>query len=264
QYAQEEDKRNAVWSVRLGPDGNFAGDVRREFIVPDFFGKPEDIARAGFSQPVSDISFASCGPRPVMLLAERGGIRNLGLAAENPFGTPHGARGVRYELDQAGGWRAVGRYDVGFYNRDNHGEPFINANCSGGIAFGLGYDNNTWTVDPGKRDQFVWITGDALCSPQGPCFLAGQGARGAAPQQVSGPGEDSPLDDSQVHGIQGMAETAFEEINSNTAQQAPSQSNAATSAGLAQSYLIDTDINFNAQGAIIDVELTRNDATKIG
>src|SRR5262249_18189111 len=105
---------------------------------------------------------------------------------------------------------------------------------------------------------------DALCSPQGPCFLAGQGSRGAAPQQVSGPGEDSPLDDSQVHGIQGLPENAFEEINPNATRQAPSQSNAATSAGLAQSYLIDTDITFNAQGAIIDAELTRNDATKIG
>jgi hypothetical protein len=265
QYAQEEDKRNSVWSVRLGPDGNFAGDVRREFIVPDFFTKPEDIARAGFSQPVSDISFAACGPRPVMLFAERGGIRNLGLAAENPFATPHEARALRYELDQNGAWRAVGRYDVGFYNRDNHGEPFINANCSGGIAFGLGYDNNSWSVDPSKRDQFVWITGDALCSPNGPCFLAGQGSRsGSAPQQVGGPGEDSPLDDSQVHGVQGVAESAFEEINPNTVRQPPSQSNAATSAGLAQSYLIDTDINFNAQGAIIDAELARNDATKIG
>src|SRR5262245_29580852 len=265
QNAQDDDKRNSVWSIRLGPDGDFAGDVRREFIVPDFFAKPEDIARAGFSQPVSDISFAACGPRPVMLLAERGGIRNLGLAADNPFATPHEARALRYELDQTGAWRAVGRYDVGFYNRDNHGEPFINANCSGGIAFGLGYDNNTWTADPSKRDQFVWITGDALCSPDGPCFLAGQGSRnGAAPQQVGGPGEDSPLDDSQVHGIQGVAESVFEEINPSTVRQPPSQSNAATSAGLAQSYLIDTDINVNAQGAVIDAELARNDATKIG
>ena len=140
----------------------------------------EDIARAGFSQPVSDISFATCGPRPVMLLAERGGIRNLGLSAENPFATPHEARALRYELDQSGAWRAVRRYDVGFYNRDNHGEPFINANCSGGIAFGFGYDNNSWSVDPSKRDQFVWITGDALCSPDGPCFLAGQGSRGGS------------------------------------------------------------------------------------
>ena len=69
--ADEADKRNAVWSVRLGPDGNFAGNVRREFIAPDFFVNPQDIARAGYSQPVSDISFSVCGPRPIMLIAEQ-------------------------------------------------------------------------------------------------------------------------------------------------------------------------------------------------
>src|SRR5262245_693483 len=264
QSAQDDDKRNAVWSIRLGADGDFAGDVRREFILPDFFAKPDDIARAGFSQPVSDISFATCGPRPVMLLAERGGIRNLGLSAENPFATPHEARALRYELDQNGNWHAVGRYDVGFYNREADGEPYLNANCSGGIAFGLGYDSNSWTVDPSKRDQFVWITGDSLCSPEGPCYLSGQGSRVATAQPAGGFGQDSPLDDSQVHGIQGMAEGAFEEITPNNTQQTPSQSNGTSSAGLGQSYLIDTDINFDAQGAIIDAELARNDATKIG
>ena len=264
QSAQDDDKRNAVWSIRLGADGDFAGDVRREFILPDFFAKPDDIARAGFSQPVSDISFATCGPRPVMLLAERGGIRNLGLSAENPFATPHEARALRYELDQNGNWHAVGRYDVGFYNREADGEPYLNANCSGGIAFGLGYDSNSWTVDPSKRDQFVWITGDSLCSPEGPCYLSGQGSRVATAQPAGGFGQDSPLDDSQVHGIQGMAEGAFEEINPNNTQQAPSQSNGTSSAGLGQSYLVDTDINFDAQGAIVDAELARNDATKIG
>jgi hypothetical protein len=262
QSANEDDKRNSVWSVRLGPDGNFAGDVRREFILPDFFVKPEDIARAGYSQPVSDISFATCGPRPVMLLAERGGIRNLGLSQDNPFATPHEARALRYELDESGTWRAVGRYDVGFYSRDKEGQPFINANCSGGIAFGLGYDSNTWMANQSKVDQFVWITGDALCSPEGPCNLPGQAQPGSRPQPVQG--GESPLDDSQVHGIQGMSEAVFEEIAPNAARQQPSQSNAAGSAGLAQSYLIDTDINFDAQGGVIDAELARNDATKIG
>jgi hypothetical protein len=264
QNAQDDDKRNSVWSVRLGPGGNFAGDVRREFILPDFFAKQDDIARAGFSQPVSDISFATCGPRPVMLLAERGGIRNLGLSAENPFATPHEARALRYELDQNGNWHAVGRYDVGFYNREAEGEPYLNANCAGGVAFGMGYDSNSWTADPSKRDQFVWITGDSLCSPEGPCYLSGQGSRVATAQPAGGFGQDSPLDESQVHGIQGMVEGAFEEINPNNVQQAPSQSNGTSSAGLGQSYLIDTDINFDAQGAIVDAELARNDATKIG
>jgi hypothetical protein len=261
----EDDKRNSVWSVRLGPDGGFAGDVRREFIVPDFFTKPQDIARAGYSQPVSDIAFAPCGPRPVMLVAERGGIRNLGLSAQNPFATPHEARALRYELDRNGTWHDVGRYDVGFYDRQKEGEPRIRANCAGGIAFGLGYTNQ-WTADPGKPDQFVWITGDSLCSPDGPCNLPGTPAaaqqQGADPQQAAL--QNSPLDESEVHGVQGLAETAFEPIDAAAANPPARQDAANFAAGPSQAYMIDTDLNIDAQGRIIEAELTRNDATKIG
>ena len=60
----DDDKRNSVWSVRLGTDGSFdVADIRREFLMPDFFVKPEDIARAGYSQPVSDITFSDCSDR---------------------------------------------------------------------------------------------------------------------------------------------------------------------------------------------------------
>ncbi len=70
----EDEKRNSVWSVGLSPDGAVIGtDVRREFLLPDFFVTPQDIARAGHSQPVSDIAFPACGNRAVMLVAERGG-----------------------------------------------------------------------------------------------------------------------------------------------------------------------------------------------
>jgi hypothetical protein len=260
--AAEDDKRNAVWSLRLGPDGNFAGDVRREFIVPDFFANPQDIARAGYSQPVSDISFSMCGPRPIMLIAERGGIRNLGLAAENPFAFPHEARTLRYELDEKGAWHAVGRYDIGFYDRSKDGAPFLYANCSGGAAFGFGYNNNQ-QADPSKPDQFVWMTGDSLCSPEGPCVLPGQaGASGSSePTTV---GTESPLDDSQVHGVQGMAENAFEEIHPQTEKTPPTQQESAGSPGLIQSYLVDSDIVVNTEGQLIEAELARNDATKIG
>ncbi len=271
--AADDDKRNAVWSVRLTQDGNFdLSDVRREFLLPDFFSKPEDIARAGYSQPVSDIKFAECGERPIMLLAERGGIRNLGLAAENPFATPHEARALRYELGQNGAWQPVGRYDVGFYDRKNEGPPYIRANCSGGVAFGLGYNTNTWIADPAKPDQYVWMTGDALCSPEGPCNLPGaeQNQAGApAPsgeqaQPASATAEGQP-DDSQVHGVQGLAENLFEEILPASATAPyPATGNASPGAGLDQSYLIDTDINVDATGALIEKELMENDTTKIG
>ena len=97
-----EDQQNSVWSVAVAEDGGFAsGTVRHEFLLPEFFRSPEAIARAGISHPVADIAF----PRQAasaMLLAERGGVRNLGLAAEDAFAYPHETRVLRYELDAAG------------------------------------------------------------------------------------------------------------------------------------------------------------------
>ncbi len=283
----DDEKRNAIWSVLIAPDGNFdPSNVRREFALPDFFVKPEDIARAGFSQPVSDISFPACSNRAVMLLAERGGMRNLGLAADNAFATPHEARALRYELYQDGEWRPVGRYDVGFYDRHNEGEPFLRANCAGGIAFGYDYDNTAWTVNQSQPNQFVWITGDSLCSPDGPCNLALPSPSAAAPP-ASPPGQTPPAqpaagqpddpqannevakeqgDDSEVHGVQGLREAAFDEIAPGAAYGAypTNGSGPYPPAGPSQAYLIDTDINVDGSGNLIPEELTRNDATRIG
>ena len=280
-WASERDdaKRNAVWSVGLGPDGVFdPADVRREFELPDFFVKPEDVARLGHSSPVSDITFAECGERPVMLIAERGGIRNLGLTSDNAFSTPHAARTLRYELDVTGAWRPVGRYDVGFYDRKSEGAPYIRANCSGGAAFGPGYNPETWIADLNRKDEFVWISGHGLCSPDGPCRLPGRGeavaeasqtdnaAQSAAVREaVAGSGEDAGPDDSQVHGVQGMLEKAFEEVAPIAAfAPYPKDTDAYPPTGPAQAYLIDTDINVDAAGGVIEEELTRNDATRIG
>ena len=266
--ASDDDKRNSVWSIRIAPSGNFdAADIRREFMLPDFFVQPNDIARAGFSQPVSDISFSSCSERPVMLIAERGGIRNLGLAADNPFAFPHEARALRYELDANGVWRPIGRYDVGYYDRKNEGQPFLRANCSGGIAFAPGYTPQ-YVVDLAKPDQFVWMTGDYLCSPEGPCHLFGTPATseaGNGVQSVTAQTEQTG-DDSHVHGIQGQPEGVFEELMPAPALQ-PYPNNGAPAypaTGPDQAYLIDTDINIDQAGNLIEAELTRNDATKIG
>ena len=70
----------------------------------------------------------------VMLLAERGGVRNLGLAAEAAFAYPHEARVLRYELDAEGTWQPTGRYDVGHYDRKDDGPPYVRANSSGGAS----------------------------------------------------------------------------------------------------------------------------------
>lgn len=266
--ASEDDKRNSVWSIGIGPDGAFAvGDVRREFVLPDFFSTPEDIARAGYSHPASDISFPTCTNRPIMLVAERGGMRNLGLSEEDPFATPHESRALRYELDQTGAWRPVGRYDVGFYDRQQDGPPFIRANCAGGIAFGFGY-TPAGQIDLRQVDQFVWNSGDSLCSPEGPCNPAPgmAAAPQAAPAQPASVQSGQQGDDSEVHGIQGLRENAIAELAPDAAfaasQRVPTAP--AQGAGPNEAYLIDTDINVDAQGTPIADELMRNDATLIG
>ena len=119
---------------------------------------------------------------------------------------------MRYEVDDKGTWRPVGRYDVGFYDRTKEGAPYMRANCSGGIAFGLGYDANTWVADQSKPDQFVWTSGDKLCSREDPCNLpSGQQAEAGSedPQQAA---VRTGGDGSEVSGIQGLAEGAFEEL----------------------------------------------------
>jgi hypothetical protein len=263
----EPEKRNSVWSVGLGAGGAFdPSDVRREFVLPDFFVAPADIARAGYSHPASDISFPRCSNQPIMLVAERGGIRNLGVAAENSFAAPHESRVIRYELDQNGAWRPVGRYDIGFYDRQKDGPPFINANCAGGAAFGPGYTEQG-QADLSQPDQFVWITGDSLCSPDGPCNLpAGQAAAEPANQVQQAAERPQPQgDDSEVHGLQGMRAAAIAELAPASAySQTEQKQQTPTVVGINQSYLIDTDINVDPSGNPIPEELTRNDATTIG
>ncbi len=249
--ASDEEKRNSVWSVAITEDGDFdASSVRREFFLPDFFTDPADIARAGRSNPVSDIAFPECIEQNVMLVAERGGVRNLGLDAEEPFAYPHEARVLRYELDEKGVWQPIGRYDVGFYDRKNERAPFLRANSSGGADFGYGY-NVEWAIDLAKPDQFVWMTGDSLCSPFGPCYV---------------PDTGKFEDGSQVHGAQGTPEFGFDQLLPEAATQAyPTTGEAPYPAtGPSQSWMIDTDINVDANGAAIMKSLAKNDATKIG
>ena len=75
--AADDDQKNSVWSIRIAPDGDFdLSDVRREFFLPDFFRAPEAIARAGLSNPVTDIAFATASSGTVMLLSERGGAKS--------------------------------------------------------------------------------------------------------------------------------------------------------------------------------------------
>jgi len=250
--AAGEDQRNSVWSVRIASNGAFdVANVRREFFMPAFFTQPEDIKRAGISHPVSDIAFSKCGRQTIMLVSERGGVRNLGLDAENAFATPHEARVIRYELSDKGIWQPVGRYDTGFYDRKNEGVPYFRANSSGGVDFGLGYTPD-WSADPAKRNGFVWMAGDALCSPKpsGMCVIPGTGAQN---------------DPSQVHGIQGTPTDIFAQIAPDGAfRDYPNQGPATPANGPKQSYMIDFDINLDETEKIFAPEFERNDATRIG
>ncbi len=248
--AAGEDQQNSVWSVSIAEDGGFdASSVRREFFLPEFFRSPEAIARAGISNPVADIAFPAIGPQDAMLLAERGGVRNLGLSAEDAFAYPHEARVLRYERDAQGIWQPAGRYDVGFYDRSNEGPPYIRAGAAGGVALGPGY-GASGEIDPAKPDGFVWMTGDALCSPEGSCLDAPTGDHS---------------DTSQVSGLQGEEQSAYQEIIPEAAfQPYPAAGPATPATGPDQSYMIDADVNVDDTGSPIPEELSRNDATRIG
>jgi len=252
----EEEKRNAVWSVRIGPDGApDPSDVRREFLLPDFFMQKDAIARAGYSSPVASIVFSESNPRPILLMAERAIVRNLGLTAEAAFAAPYEARALRYELDQSGAWQPVGRYDVGFYDRKNEGQPYVHANSAGGISFGFGYTDDFTSVDGNKPDQFVWISGDSLCSAEGMCRLPAGSQSG---QALTG-------DPSEVSGMQGLPENAIDPLLPPAAVGTyPAAGDPYPSVGPQLSYMIDADININASGAPITAEFTRDDGSKVG
>ena len=244
------DRRNSIWSIRIGDDGEF--DItsnRREFILPAFFPPDAPAGKmAGNSNAVTDIEFADCGPQTVMLVAERGAVRNLGLDQENGFARPHESRVLRYEIGEDGIWRPVGRYDVSFHERDVEGVPRIRAGGAGGCDFGYGYDSSG-EIDLERPNEFVWMTGDNLCSPMGPCYNAAT---------------DLYDDDSWVDGIQGTPAELFSEIEPAQALQLAAAPPVTSDEGPANSYMIDSDINVDANGNPIGYGIDSNEATEIG
>lgn len=203
-FAAGEERRNTIWSIRLGDDGDFDLDsVRREATLPDMFTDPVAVAAKGFSRPVSDIAFPACGDGNVMMLAERGGVRNLGLAATAPFANPAESRVLRYRRDAAGVWQLDSRIDVGFADRKSEGQPYLRANAAGGISFGPGYDASGRALNS-STDASVWSTGDALCSADGPCFA---------------PDTGSETNDGPLHGAQGSPSDARDALMPEAARQ---------------------------------------------
>lgn len=234
--ADANEKRNSIWSVGIKEDGSFdTGSVVREFFLPEFY---TDDAAAVKSHPVTDIAFPKCNDQITMLLSERGGLLNLGLGAENAFAKPFESRVLRYLAGEDGTWSLEGRYPVGHYARADRQAPKIRANSAGGVDFGYGYSSN-WRVDLNKPDEFVWMSGDALCAPFAPCFNPQVGRH---------------TDGSQVHGVQGNEADKFK----------PDGSAADTASTPLPAWMVDTDINVDGSNKPIMSELTRNDATRIG
>ena len=194
-----------------------------------------------------------------MLIAERGGIRNLGLSAENPFAFPHEARALRYELDQPAGWQPVGRYDVGFYDRGTTGRR-IARQLRGRHRLRLGYTAASRASTLTKPDQFVWITGDSLCSPEGPCRsrpvrAPRQRRRRSLPRHNSPPRITRMATNAEVHGSAGAGGRGLRQLDA-AGGLAPYPPNGSPypPIGPDKTYLIDADINVDAAGKPIEAE----------
>ncbi|MFN3548188.1 MAG: peptidoglycan-binding domain-containing protein [Mesorhizobium sp.] len=239
--AAGDDAKNSVWSVGLDENGGFdAADVRREFILPNFGSATEG------PRVVPDIAIS---PEGEMLVAERGGMRNLGLDKPQPFAEPNAARVLRYVHVENGSWAPQGRYDVGFDDRQSVGAPWLRAGAAGGVDFGYGY-NGAGSIDPDRPNETAWMSGDFLCSPTGPCF---------------NPSTGQQTDTDEVHGLQGtrIAETS-EVLPAGATGPYPASGDPYPANGPLASYLIDLDTNVTATGAPIRIEALKHDATKIG
>jgi hypothetical protein len=216
-----EDKNNSIWSVGLDQKGDFnLKDIQREFILP--------MKSSDNSLQISDIAFSIEGE---MLIAENGELRNLGLDADEPFSRPFDSSLYIYTQNQKGLWTQLGRYNVGNLSKQTDEEQPQYNSSAGGTDFGYGYTDQ-YVIDLTKRDEFVWVTGDALCSPEGPCY------------------EESTKtfsDSDEVHGLQGMPKSSYGDDNF-----------------IIPTYLIDTDINLLADGKKSPAEAQKNDATFIG
>ena len=212
--------------------------MRREFFLPNFFSDPAMMMTRGPSRPVSDIALPRCGDATVMLLAERGGVRNLGLVPDAPFAFPNESRLLRYERDASGVWRNAGRSDIGFYDRPNDGQPYLRAACAGGTDFGYGYLADG-SIDLNAIEAMQWTTGDRLCSPLAPCVDPATGAE---------------TDDSDVTGLQGNTPLPTDELMPAAALEPyPVPGPATPAITPRRAYMIDAN-------GILD----RNDATKVG
>ena len=212
--ASDDDKRNTVWSVRLAPNGGFDPPTSgASSSCRTSSTRRTDIARAGFSQPVSDISFSECGQRPVMLVAERGGIRNLGLGARECV--RQSARGARAALrGRRQGQLAPGRPLRRRLLRPHQGRCALHAGeLLGRHRLRPRLRRQHLGRRPGQAGSVRVDHGrQALLAARIRATCRAAGRPKPARRQPQQAAARSGGDGSEVHGIQGLAEGAFEEL----------------------------------------------------
>ncbi len=228
--------------------------IRREFTMPDFFFSPQDVARAGLSRPVSDISFPVCTDRPVMLLPSAAAFAISGWTtnirsprrtsrarfATSSIRTAYGARSAVTTWAPTTGWPRALRTCL---RTAPAASPWLRLYARRG----------RWTsVRPTSS------CGSAAISCARPRDLCS--ARDAGGTQAEG-------DPSEVHGIQGMKESTFGElapaaafIAAQAIQRLPGELQSALTNPISS---IPTSMSM-PDGNVIEDELTRNDGTKIG
>jgi Putative peptidoglycan binding domain len=235
-----DDARTSVWSVLLDGNGGFdLTDVRREFIVPPLVPDQEG-AGQNEAPPVTDIAFSSDGG---MLLAERGNPAPDFAANPPKLVDSDSARVLLFVRNEDGVWEAQGRYDVGFPERASDNPPRIRANASGGVALGNGY-TDSGAIDPDAVDATVWMSGDPLCAPNGPCI-----DRQTGQATVSNP----------VAGFQGTPVASTAELVPPAAAQPGSDTSgpATQPEGPLASYMVPADDSARIVGSMGDIALYR-------
>ena len=114
---------------RYHRDGDFdPSSVRREFFLPDFSPIPPTSTGPAIAIPAPTSPSRMRSTQNVMLVSERGGVRNLGLKAVEPFAHPHESRVLRYELDRgAFGGRSAATMSASTTARKH--APYVLANA---------------------------------------------------------------------------------------------------------------------------------------
>ena len=254
----EDEKRNTLWSVRLGRTvRSIRAGVRRETVLPDFFSNPQDVARAGYSRPASDITFPACSGRPVMLVAERGGLRNLGLGRENPFATRmKRAPSATSSTRPVPGARSVATTSATMTARMK-ARP--SSTRTAPAAPRSAPATPPMAARPARPTASSGSPG-TNCARRKARAIATARSQQSAAQQVSTRGSaesEYQPDDFEVHGAQGQPEDIYNALVPPLGQPPRNRRERSILLGPGQAYMVDIDVNIDGAGNPIQKVKTR-------